>query len=484
MSARSMPSSSRVEGHRPVRVDLHVDAGGAARGRPPAAGEPLAAAGPGPAVGPADGRRRLHEALLQADAVEHLSRRALVALVDDVLQTELERIERERVGDDVHLRLDGEVRLRARRGPERAAVRLVGVDGESLEAEVRDPVGAREDEGGDRRDARARPGEGAGVEPDPTRLGGDAPVLRDAGPELHDGALTRIGRRQLLLARRDDLHRPAALPGEEGGDVLDADPQLAAEAAPDARHHHADLRGRDPEDLGERVLDLERELGVRPYRDLAGAVPRRHRRARLRVALMHHPGAEPVLEDAVGLLEAALHVAHDDPRAVTDVPLAVEDRHRGVALPCLVDQRRPRRQGRLEVQHRRERLVGHVDGGEGRLRRLRRGRRDGRHGLADVADLVAGKDRLVLERAPVAHVGDVGGGDDGAHARQRAGARGVEADDPGVRQRGAEHLAAEHPGQREVRGVDGRAADLAGRVHARERLADDTHRGSHRHHLP
>src|SRR5439155_25691022 len=36
---------ARVQRHRPVRVDLHVDAGGAAGGRPPAAGEPLAAAG-------------------------------------------------------------------------------------------------------------------------------------------------------------------------------------------------------------------------------------------------------------------------------------------------------------------------------------------------------------------------------------------------------------------------------------------------------
>src|SRR5207249_6425914 len=113
---------ARVEGDRPVRVDLHVDAGRAAGGRPPAAGEPLAAAGPGPAVLPADGRRRPHETLLQADAVEHLARRALVALVDDVPEPELERVEPERIGDDVHLRLDGEVRLRARRGPERPAV--------------------------------------------------------------------------------------------------------------------------------------------------------------------------------------------------------------------------------------------------------------------------------------------------------------------------------------------------------------------------
>src|SRR5439155_21258313 len=106
-------------------VDLHVHAGGAAGGRPPAAGEALAPARSGPAIRPANGRRRLEEALLEPDAGEQLSRRALVALAHDVPQAELERIEAERVRDDVHLRLHREVRLRAGRRPERATVRLV-----------------------------------------------------------------------------------------------------------------------------------------------------------------------------------------------------------------------------------------------------------------------------------------------------------------------------------------------------------------------
>src|SRR5262249_31053353 len=162
----------------------------------------------------------------QSHATEYLTRRALVALADDVLQPELQRIEAERVGDDIHLRLDGEIRLRTRWRPEGSAVRLVRVDGDALEVQVGDLVGTGEDKGGDRCDARTRSGKSAGVEPDATRFGDDPPVLRDACLQLHDGALSWVGRRQLLLARRHHLHRPAALLGEKSGEVLDTESQL------------------------------------------------------------------------------------------------------------------------------------------------------------------------------------------------------------------------------------------------------------------
>src|SRR5215813_5239824 len=139
--------SARVEGHRAIRIDLHVDAGRAARRRPPATRETLAPAGPGPTVLPPDGRRRLHQALFQPDAAQYLTRRALVALADDVLQAELQRIEAERVGDDIHLRLDREIRLGTRWRPKGSAVRLVRVNREALEVQVGNLVGTGEDEG-------------------------------------------------------------------------------------------------------------------------------------------------------------------------------------------------------------------------------------------------------------------------------------------------------------------------------------------------
>src|SRR5262249_17999596 len=267
--ARADLGGARVESHRAIRIDLHVDAGGAARRRPPATRETLAPAGPGPTVLPPDGSRRLHQALFQPDAADYLTRRALVALANDVLQAELQRIEAERVGDDIHLRLDREIRLGTRWRPEGSAVRLVRVDGDTFQAQVGNLVGTGEDEGGDRCDARTRPGKGAGVEPDTTRLGDDPSVLRDAGLQLHDGGLPWVGGRQPPPPRRHPLPRPSALLGEKSGEVLDADSQLATEATADAGHHHSNLRGQDLENLRERVLSLERELGVRPDGNLA-----------------------------------------------------------------------------------------------------------------------------------------------------------------------------------------------------------------------
>src|SRR5215831_19562400 len=142
--ARADLGSARVESHRAIRIDLHVDAGRAASRRPPATRETLAPAGPGPAVLPPDGRRRLHQALFQPDAAEYLTRRALVALADDVPQAELQRIESKRVGDDVHLRLDGEIRLGTRWRPKGSAVRLVRVNREALEVQVGNLVGTGE----------------------------------------------------------------------------------------------------------------------------------------------------------------------------------------------------------------------------------------------------------------------------------------------------------------------------------------------------
>src|SRR5262250_2855353 len=132
--------------------------------------------------------------------------------------------------------------------------------------------------------------------------------------------------------------------------MLDADAQLAAEAAANAGHDDSDLRGRHLEDLRKRVLHLEGKLGVGPDRDGARAVPLRHSGARLCVALVDHARAEPVLEDAVRLLPAPLHVAHHDARAVADVAIAMKDRDRHVARPVLMHEWSAWSEGGLEVE--------------------------------------------------------------------------------------------------------------------------------------
>ena len=142
-------------------------------------------------------------------------------------------------------------------------------------------------------------------------------------------------------------------------------------------------------------------------------------------------------------------------------------------------ERRAGRERGGQVQHRRQRLVHRLDGGQGRLRRLEGDRGHRRERLAHVADHVRGEDRLVLHRGAIAHVGGVGRGDDRAHAGHGRGAGGVDPHQTGVRLAAAEDLAVEHAGQREVGGIDGRARHLARRVDARERLPDDARRRGH-----
>src|SRR5262249_58628845 len=138
------------------------------------------------------------------------------------------------------------------------------------------------------------------------------------------------GPRSLVPGVLHPLPGAPVLRGQQRGEGLDADWELAADPTADTGHDHANHRGRYLEDLRERGLDLERQLGVRPHRDLAGAVPLGDGRPRLRVALVNAGRGEAMLEDPVGLGEAALDVADHDARAVADVAPAMEDRQRRV----------------------------------------------------------------------------------------------------------------------------------------------------------
>ena len=82
--------------------------------------------------------------------------------------------------------------------------------------------------------------------------------------------------------------------------MLDADPQLAAEAAADAGHDHPHLARRQVEHLGQHVLHVEGQLGVGPDDDVAVAVPARDGGARLGVAGMDELRGEAMLVDAEG----------------------------------------------------------------------------------------------------------------------------------------------------------------------------------------
>jgi hypothetical protein len=138
-----------------------------------------------------------------------------------------------------------------------------------------------------------------------------------------------------------------------------------------------------------------------------------------------------------------------------------------------VHQRRLGRQRSAGIGHRRQFVV--VDFDQAGCRagdRLRVGshRRDD---LADVADLVLGERRLVLdERAHAARGIDVVAGDDGAHTRQGQRAAEFVATDAGVGMRALQDRAVQHAGALEVGDVLRPAGELLLAFELRDRRAD------------
>ena len=141
---------------------------------------------------------------------------------------------------------------------------------------------------------------------------------------------------------------------------------------------------------------------------------------------------------------------------------------------CL-HERRTRLHRLFRIEHRRQRLVFDLD----QIERLFGGvlvdRRDGCHFFADVAHGVDGERQVVarLRKVAVLDAGKVFPGDDGANARQRLGATGIDPHDPGVRMRAAQQLAVQHSGHADVVGVFGAAQSLERAVLFRSRPADD-----------
>jgi hypothetical protein len=173
-------------------------------------------------------------------------------------------------------------------------------------------------------------------------------------------------------------------------------------------------------------------------------------------------GDEAVLVDLVGLVEARVDVAADDAVVGDDV-----------ALDALVDLRRVLGHRLLGVEDPGQRVVLDVDRVEAAQRgRLVHGdhRRDA---LALVAHDPVGQRRLVLHEGSVAVLRHVRLGVDGEDAVHRLGRRRVDGDDPRMRQRAAQDLAVDHPGQAHVVRVWRLAGDLLQRVGALQRLADD-----------
>ena len=196
-------------------------------------------------------------------------------------------------------------------------------------------------------------------------------------------------------------------------------------------------------------------------------------------------GRKPVrvLHDDVGAAERRRRIAASELELVADVrarpwPQGRQIREVAGRRLARVDERGVLGQRLFERHHRREGLVVDVD----QLERLF-GRRlvdggDRRHGLALVAGDADREHRPIAIRRTVVGIapGQIGAGERREDAGPSAGARHVDASDPGVGVRRAEHLRVSHARQGQIGDVARAAGDLLDRVDTRHGMADDAQR--------
>jgi hypothetical protein len=196
---------------------------------------------------------------------------------------------------------------------------------------------------------------------------------------------------------------------------------------------------------------------------------------------MHHLlRAEAVLEHLVRGLERRRGVAAPQVEVEREVGVllaleVLQVGERAGGLQLVVHHRL--RGHRLDlVVYRRHRLVLGDDEVRGLLRHVRIGGEHDGHRLADVAHLVDGEDRLVVEGRPEMQVRNdlqqVGGHHDAVHAADGLRGGHVDALDAAMRHRAAEYLAVQHSRQLEVVHVLGAAGDLEPGLEPRDRAAD------------
>ena len=381
------------------------------------------------------------------------------------LHPQLDRVHLELVGqavDDPFDEVDG-LGDPERAGVGDAAGRLVGVDRGHLAVGGLEVVAAGEDaeEAGGVLDRgrgaveRAVVGQDVGADPE------DLALLGGRDLAAHDVVAGEAGAHEVLEAVLHPLDRLAEdQRRDDRADVARVDRHLVAEAAADVRGDDADLvlgqAGDERVDRAVRVRGLaggpQRQLAAHPLvvGHAATGLHRRRVHARVDDVLLHHD---------VGLGEHRLGGG-----LVAGLP--VEAVVVGLAVQVGADHGGVGRQGAAYVDHRRQRVVLDVDQLEGVARGVAvLGHHEGDL-LALEPHLVGGQHRLHVVgqgRHPGQPLlGQVRTGDDRLHLRVRQRGAGVDADDPGVRQRRAQDREVQHALQLDVVDVLAHAADEPG----------------------
>ena len=245
----------------------------AARRVPRAAGEPDRLARKLLRLGRLESRRATDHLARRQRARHDLPGRERASRLERVQEPQLDRVDVERGGELVHLRLGREARLHRAEAAHRTARRVVRVDGEAVDPDVVDRVRAdgerarvRDDRG---RARRVR----AAVDEDPHPHRHEPPLARRPvlGPDPRRVAVDVADERLLAVVddlhgppgaqrehRRVDLHREVLAPAERATDAGEVNPHLLGLEVEAGR----DLVAVDVEPL-RRDVDVDAALAVR-----------------------------------------------------------------------------------------------------------------------------------------------------------------------------------------------------------------------------
>ena len=270
-----------------------------------------------------------------------------------------------------------------------------------------------------------------------------------------------------LLAGQADLHGSIEYPRGLGDDHFMIE-GIALPAKPSTvrRRDDPDVGRRKPERFGQRPVHVVRRLCGRPEHELAVRILRRQGRmlfdGQMRIALVE----KRVLEHEVGLAKGRLDIAETERHDLVDVVLVAVRMNGPLRRLEAVFWRGDGRERRVldvdEVERFKRRQL---------VTRYHRGDR-----VADESHAVDGERVLVLaHREDSVAGGEILAGQDQVNARMGEGARHVDADDVGVRNRRSQQLAVHHPRQREVVREARLPGDLGARVDPPSGFPDDVH---------
>ena len=190
------------------------------------------------------------ETVLQSHRLQGIAGDEDVAVVHQVPEPHLHRVQPETARHVVHLRLVGPAHLGHTETPVGSGGRGVGVDAPGREALVRNAVGSAGNLAAVARGGRPGQGVGAGVVDRLHLPRQDRSVALHAGLDPHHRRVAMAGEEH-FLAGELPLHRPARLAGQRRGQGFQPQVHLATVAAPDVGHHHPHHGLRQLEQLGE-----------------------------------------------------------------------------------------------------------------------------------------------------------------------------------------------------------------------------------------